>query len=203
MIKGIFGPKRLSPYSKEVEKVMIVTYLNLSEKDRRIYIAVEALKLPRGGRAYIAKLFGCSTNTLLKGINELKDSNIDSKNRIRKSGGGRKSSIDSIDNINEVFLEVIDEYIAGDPMDEKIRWTNLSHKKISLKMKEKGISVSHTVISKLLKKHGFKKRKALKVEAIGSSENRDEQFKNITKLKEQYNQDGNPILSMDTKKKNY
>ncbi len=203
MIKKIFGPKCLSPYSKEVENIMIVTYLSLSEKDRRRYIAVEALKLPRGGRAYITKLFGCSTNTLFKGINELKNSNINSENRIRKHGAGRKSSLDSIDNINEVFLEVIDEYIAGDPMDEKIRWTNLSHKKISLKMKEKGIQVSQTVIAKLLKKHGFKKRKALKTEAIGSSANRNEQFENITKLKDKYNQDGNPVLSMDTKKKNY
>ena len=61
-----------------------------------------------------------------------------------------------------MFLRVIDDYIAGDPMDEKIRWANLSQKQIAEKMQQKGIRISVTVVKKLLKKHGFTKRKALK-----------------------------------------
>jgi len=85
----------------------------------------------------------------------------------------------------------------------KIRWTNLSHKKIAAKMKEAKINISVTVIKKLLKKHGFTKRKAFKNKAIGSSKNRNEQFEKIAQLKEQYLTDGNPVISMDSKKKNF
>ena len=88
-------------------------------------------------------------------------------------------------------------------MNGKIRWTNLSHKKIAAKMKDAGINISVTVVKKLLKKHGFKKRKAVKSKAIGSSKNRNEQFEKIAQLKEQYFTDGNPVVSMDSKKKNF
>ena len=64
-----------------------------------------------------------------------------------------------------MFLKVIDNHIAGDPMNGKIRWTNLSHKKIAAKMKEEGISI--IVVKKLLKNHRFVKRKAFKNKAIG------------------------------------
>jgi len=62
------GPKPLSPYPPGIEKFIKETYSKLSEKDRRTYAAVEALKLPKGGMAYIIELLRCSRNTLLKGI---------------------------------------------------------------------------------------------------------------------------------------
>jgi hypothetical protein len=68
-------------------------------------------------------------------------------------------------------------------------------------MAEQGISISTTVVKKLLKKHNFKKRKAVKNETIGSCENRNEQFENINSMRSEYEQDGNPIVSMDSKKK--
>ena len=88
-------------------------------------------------------------------------------------------------------------------MNGKIRWTNLSHQQIAKKMKAAGINISVTVVKKLLKKHEFKKRKALKNKAIGSSKNRNEQFEKIAQLKGQYLTDGNPVISMDSKKKNF
>ena len=137
-------------------------------------------------------------------VNELQETvqRPEVENRIRRKGAGRPSSIETIENIDEVFLKVIDDYIAGDPMNESIRWTNLSHNKIAAKMQEEGINISVTVVKKLLKKHGFAKRKALKKRPIGSSKNRNEQFENIARLKEEYRKEGNPVISVDTKKKN-
>lgn len=178
------------------------TYNLLSEKDKRLYAAVEAIKLQRGGITYISEIFNCSRNTVLKGINELKQPKLIDTNRIRQPGGGRKSAIDTIENIDSIFLKVIDNYIAGDPMNEDLRWTNLSKKQISERMKAEGINISVTVVTKLLKKHGFSKRKALKKRAIGSSNYRNEQFENIERLKKEYLATGNPIVSVDTKKKN-
>jgi hypothetical protein len=197
------GPKPISPYTREIEDFIKKTYSQLSEQEKRTYAAVEALKLPRGGKSYIAKLIGCSRNTIIRGIEELKKPVAKPKNRIRRKGGGRKPAIEIIENIDEVFLKIIDDHIAGDPMDAKIRWTNLSHKKIAEKMKGERINISVTVVKKLLKKHGFTKRKAFKNMSIGSSKNRNEQFEKIAQLKEQYLMDGNPVVSMDTKKKNF
>ena len=198
------GPNLLTPYTEEIENLIKDTYLQLSEKNRRTYAAIEALKLPRGGIAYLLRLLGCSRNTIVKGISELTDPGLraDAENRIRRKGAGRKSAIETIENIDEVFLKVIDDYIAGDPMNEKIRWTNLSQKKIADKMQEQGLGISVTVVQKLLKKHGFAKRKALKKTPIGTSGQRNEQFENIARLKEQYKNNGHPIISVDTKKKN-
>jgi hypothetical protein len=197
------GPKLLSPYTEQIESLIKNTYLQLSEKDRRTYVAIEALKLPRGGIAYFARLVGCSRNTIKRGIDELNSPapKSNTENRIRRKGGGRKPSIEIIENIDEVFLKVIDDYIAGDPMDEKIRWTNLSQKQIAKKMQQQGIGISVTVVKKLLKKHGFTKRKALKKKPIGTTKHRNEQFENIARLKDKYKKDGNPIISVDTKKK--
>ena len=60
-------------YSKDIEKQMQEVFDRLSEKDKRLYAGVEALKFPYGGISYIAQLFSCSRNTLLRGINELKE----------------------------------------------------------------------------------------------------------------------------------
>ena len=72
--------------------------------------------------------------------------------RIRKSGAGRKSSLDKIEGIDDAFLKVILDNTAGSPMDESIKWTNLSRSGIAEKLKEQGIDVSVTVVGKLLKK---------------------------------------------------
>jgi predicted transcriptional regulator len=66
------GPKPFSPYTREIETLIKVTYSQLSELDKRTYAAMEALKLPRGGNSYIANLIGCSRTTIIRGIEELK-----------------------------------------------------------------------------------------------------------------------------------
>jgi len=60
------------PFNKEIEKLMIRTYNQFSEKEKRNYAAIEALKLGHGGIKYIAELFGLSTKTVSNGVNELK-----------------------------------------------------------------------------------------------------------------------------------
>jgi hypothetical protein len=195
------GPKPIKPYDEKTENYMRLFYNNLSEKEKRQYSAVESLKLPLGGNTYISNLFSCSINTLVKGIREVLKPELIVENRERKIGGGRKSSIEKIENIDNVFLDVVNDFMAGSPMDENIRWLNLSNKEISKKMELKGIKISVTVVKKLLKRNNFVKRKASKNLPVGSSENRNEQFENITIIKDDYMNSENPIISMDTKKK--
>ena len=195
------GPKKITPYSNTVEQHTKITYNLFSEKERRIYIATEAEKLPRGGISYLSNLVQCSRTSIYAGLQQLKNIATIPTDRIRKKGGGRKPAIETTDNINEVFFQVIQDYTAGDPMDEKIKWTNLSLKQISNKMADRGVVIGTKVVKKLLKKHGFKKRKALKNQTIGSCENRNEQFENINSIRSEYLQNDNPIISMDSKKK--
>ncbi len=140
-------------------------YQTLSEKDRRRYAAVEAGKLGHGGITYISKVLGCAQSTIAMGIEELKalpeGSGYDP--RMRRPGGGRKLYTQSIPGIDEAFLEVIETHPAGDPMQEDVRWTNLSRQEIAERLlAEHAIQVSETVVDQLLKQHKFTRRKAQK-----------------------------------------
>jgi len=107
----------ITPYEKAIENQMVTFFDSLSEKDKRRY-AIEILKLPYGGKSYIRDLLNSSFPSIDKGIEELKDKNLSDSNYIRKTGGGRKSSIGSITGIDDLFLKVLKDFTAGDPMDE-------------------------------------------------------------------------------------
>lgn len=150
----------MKTHTPEIERQMQWYYQSLGEKDRRRYAAIVAEKLGYGGFTYISKLLGCNYRTIAKGIEELNDEDAMSSSRIRRSGGGRKQALATIEGIDEVFLLVIGQYTAGSPMDEDIKWTNLTRQQIAELLKHKGINVSVTVVDQLLEKHKFRKRKA-------------------------------------------
>ena len=191
----------ITPYNPFEETTMKTVYNQFSEKDSRLYAGAEAIKLPHGGITYIADLFGCDRKTVSRGILEITNSEQIEKDRIRKKGGGRKTSLVTIPDINEKFIKVIWDHTAGDPMDEKIRWTNLTCQQIADRLKEEGVEVSKKIVKKLFKKHGYVKRKAQKVINNGTCEGRNEQFEIISDLIFQYKIIGNPVISVDTKKK--
>ncbi len=144
----------IKPYTNEVEQLMKEFFNSLSEKDKRRYAAVEAQKLGRAGITYISKLLECSRSTIHAGLKELGVlPEIKHDPRIRRKGGGRKSSEETHAGLDEAFLTALKDDIAGDPMDEQIRWTHLTHKQIKQRLSEQsGICVSVQVIKKLLKK---------------------------------------------------
>lgn len=196
----------MTPYSPEIEQTMKAYYDTLTEKDQRRYAGVEAIKFGRGGVAYIIRVLGCSRKTVVKGIKEVKRLSPGSqrKKRVRKAGGGRKRYDETHPGIDEKFLEVLKYDTAGDPMDERVRWTNLRPWEIAQRLAARyEIEVSRTVIKKLLNKHNYRRRKALKKQTMKNVPNRNEQFENIASKIAQYQAKGNPIMSMDTKKKEH
>jgi len=192
----------MQPYPPEVEQQMQRFYQSLSEKDRRRYAAVEALKLGWGGLSYISHLLECDDEAMQLGKRELETAEALSQSRIRRIGGGRKSALATIAGLNDVFLRVIAQHTAGSPMDETVKWTNLTRQEIAGLLNAAGLSVSVTVVDQLLEKHNYRKRKAQKRLATGAHPQRNEQFENIDQLKSTYQAVGNPVLSMDTKKEN-
>jgi hypothetical protein len=191
-----------APYSETIAEYMKFVYSGLSEKSRRLFAGLEAQKLQRGGQKYIADLFGCSPKTVRRGERELKDVELlPEKERTRHKGGGRKRILDKHPELNEQFEQVLAEDTAGSPMNEEIRWTNLTPNQIADELSREEHSVSAYTVKQLLKKNKFKKRKARKSLSLGTCLFRDEQFKNIAKLRKEFFEAGLPIISIDTKKK--
>jgi hypothetical protein len=193
-------------YLSFIENEIKKFYNTLSEKAKRLYAAVEALKIGHGGISYIARIVGCSRKTVARGIRELNQlpNDDNSNDRIRKPGGGRKPYYEKYNNINEQFLDILIDHTAGDPSNKDIIWTNLTPKEIADRIAEKyTLGVSETVIRKLMEKHNYRRRKALKSEPLKTVKHKNEQFENITIFKRSYEPSDNPIISIDTKKKEY
>jgi len=117
-------------YSDEIENQMKAYFDTLNEKDRRRYAAIEALKLGHGGQNYISSVLGCHFQTVMAGINEITNDTETPEDRIRKPSGGKKKIIETVENIDEVFLDILKNHTAGSPMDEELKWTNLNLKEI-------------------------------------------------------------------------
>jgi len=193
----------LFPYSELIEQAMKRVFGQLSEQGRRLYAAVEAQKLPRGGQHYIARLLGCTAKTIRRGQQELADpERLPATGRIRHPGGGRKRLLDQAPELDAQFEQVLAEHTAGDPMNADIRWTNLTPAQIAAQLSAAhGQPVGVHVVKQLLKKHKYVRRKARKCKRLGDCADRDAQFANIRQLKAQYAASGWPIISIDTKKK--
>src|SRR3954463_9060386 len=119
-----------------------------------------------------------------------------------KKGGGRKRLIATDPAIEANFLKVLEDHTAGDAMRADVRWTNLSRRRIAARVTELGTPVSRHVVSQLLRKHRYRRRKALKKRTMGPRHpDRNAQFENIARLKGEYLAAGLPVVSIDTKKK--
>ena len=167
------------------------------------YAAIEATKLGHGGQKYISSVLGCHFQTIMAGIDELNNGTETPEDRIRKPGGGKKKIIDTVENIDDVFFEILKNHTAGSPMDEKLKWTNLNRKEISNAFKSKGMNITPHVVKQLLKKHGYVERKMQKAVTMKDCKDRNEQFERIHELKEEYSKSENPIISIDVKKRVY
>ena len=192
---------KIKKYDAETEKMMKNFYKSLNEKEQRRYAALEIKKIGYGGQSYICQLFRCDHHKIERALEELNDKEEMSERRIREKGGGRKTILSQKEEIEEIFLEIMLNNTAGSPMREEIKWTNLKASEIVYKMEERGITISEHIAKQLFAKHGYKKRQAEKDEEAKVVENRNEQFEKIGQLREGYEKSGNPVISVDVKKK--
>jgi len=103
--------------------------------------------------------------------------------------------------LEDNLIEVVSHHTAGDPMREDVVWTYLTSTEIAQRLDELGTPVCPETVRRLLEEFGFHQRQAEKTKPLGESPHRNEQFENIAQLKQQYLDSPNPIISMDTKKK--
>lgn len=148
-------------YKDEIESAMKLLYNGLNEKDKRYFASISVMQLPHGGTQYISNLLGCDPKTIYNGKKELAD-DVETKHTIRNPGGGRKPIRETYPNLDKVFLNVLKEHTAGDPMNQNIIWTDLTKMEIVKLLSDQGICVSKVVVADLLKKHKYVKRKIQK-----------------------------------------
>ena len=194
------------PYPAEVEASMRAMYLSLRENDRRKYAAIEVAKLGHGGTDYISELLGCDPKTIRRGADDLSElrqalPNTAPADRVRKKGGGRKPAIEAQPELIPALHRVLEDHTAGDPMREDAVWTDLTPREIREALAEKDLSVSLDTVRLLLDHEGYGRRQIVKYLDMGEHADRDAQFKNIARIKAEYLASGDPILSIDTKKK--
>jgi hypothetical protein len=195
------------PYPPDVERAMQILYQSLRENDRRRYAAVEAAKLGHGGLDYITALLGCDAKTVRHGqedIRQLADRDLEDiapDERVRRPGGGRKPATESRPDLLSSFHAVLEDHTGGDPMREEVIWTDLTPREIGEALMEKDLYVSEPVIRRLLNDEGYHRRQIQKDLDMGAHEDRNAQFENIARIKRDYLSSLDPILSIDTKKR--
>jgi hypothetical protein len=195
------------PYPPDVEHLMQIVYRSLRENDRRRYAAVEAAKLGHGGIEYLTTLLGCDPKTIRHGqqdLQRLADQDLEDiapDERVRKQGGGRKPATESLPDLVSSSHAVLEDQTAGDPMRQEVIGTDLTPREIGEALMEKDLYVCQQVIRQLLDDAGYRRRQIQKYLDMGAHEDRDAQFQNIARIKQDYLGSPNPILSIDTKKR--
>jgi hypothetical protein len=189
----------ITPYTRQIEESMKAHYTKLNEKDKRSYAAIEAEKLWYWWKQYIIKLFKCGPNRLKRGLLELKQ---EKTKWIRKKWWWSKKKIEKNPQLIAAFDKVTEWYTAWSPVDEKINRTNLRPQEIVYKMKEtENIETSVYIVKQIIIHKTLRKRKLHKGKTLKSVEWRNEQFENIKEIKDKAEQQWNPVISVDTKKK--
>jgi transposase len=171
---------------------------HLNERDRRLALATEARSWGRGGIAAVHKATGVSKTTIRRGLADLdSDTGIAGVGRVRAPGGGRKR----VEVADPTLLDALDSLIEpetrGDP-ESPLRWTTKSTRNLANKLAAMGHTVSHTVVSQLLRAAGFSLQGTRKTLEGAQHPDRDTQFRYINTLAGQYLAAGDPVISVDT-----
>ena len=173
----------------------------LNEAQARWYVAREALTRGRGGLKAMHELTGMSRPTIVKGIRELRaGTRLTSGTRVRAAGGGRKRVEDADPGFARALDRIMAENTAGDPMS-LLRWTNKSTGRIAEELTRLGHPASDETVRRKLLELDYSLQANRKALDGRSPRERDAQFRYINRLVTQFLQRGNPVLSVDTKKK--
>lgn len=190
------------------EKEIRARYVNiewaLNEKLRRLFAANEAKIVGHGGITLAQKATGVARNSIKQGLKELsnKESGINSSTsaRIRKVGGGRKASVKKDKKLRVALEHLLEPTTMGDP-ESPLRWTCKSLRQLESELCSQGFTVSHTSVGNLLKEMGYSLQGNQKTLEGSKHPDRNAQFEFINSRTENAMFAGQPVISVDTKKK--
>jgi hypothetical protein len=175
----------------------------LNELQARVFVAQRAVQEGRGGVSRLARLTGMSRPTILKGIAELESGTIEARTetgRVREAGGGRKPVEAVTPAITRALDRLLAETTAGDPMSA-LRWTNKSTRTLAAELTRQGYAVSHVTVARCLHDLGYSLQANIKVVEGTQHPDRDSQFRYINRQVSRFLRTHDPVVSVDTKKK--
>jgi hypothetical protein len=172
----------------------------LDERQKRLYLANEAMSYGYGGISLVSRLSGISRPTITKAVSEI-NNNDQLLGRTRHLGGGRKFMEEYYPEVETEIRKLLDGKTYGDPK-RVLSYTTESLRKIKLELEESGVFVSHVTVGKILESMGYSKQANQKMLQIGEPHpDRNAQFEYINKTACEYLEEGEPVISVDTKKK--
>lgn len=172
----------------------------LSERARRLVVAADAQALGYGGISFTARASGLSWSTVHKGVKELKAGVKLPEGRDRQIGGGRKPITETDSSVTDDLLKLVKDSSQGDP-ESSLQWTNKSVRILAKELKQHNHSLSHTKVMQLLKENGYRLQSNKKSKEGTNHPDRDAQFQHINTRAQEFLEAGDPIISVDTKKK--
>jgi hypothetical protein len=182
-------------------ELMLKVLRTLNEAQTRWFVAREALLWGWGGIAGICRLTGVSKPTVIKGIKELKThSELGLGDRIRRAGGGRKRLEARSPGIEKALQTIMGETTAGDPMS-LLKWTSKSTYRIRDQLAGLGYPISEDTIRRRLREMDYSLQANEKVNEGEAHPDRDRQFRYINRLARAFGKRGEPVISVDAKKK--
>jgi Rhodopirellula transposase DDE domain len=174
----------------------------LDERTRRLVAASEALELGWGGITAVSRATGLARKAIRRGIAELRgapEATAD-PGRVRRAGGGRKRTGDKDPTLRQDLEALVDPDTRGDP-EHPLRWTCKSVRTLATELRERGHQVSHQLVAELLREAGYSLQGNRKTREGGDHPDREAQFAHINALADAYVASGDPVISVDAKKK--
>ncbi len=178
----------------------------LNERCLRLWAATEARSLGHGGIKAVAAACQLSRRSIERGLSELQSQAAGNETvplpvgRVRRPGGGRKTLLSNNPNLVAELERLVDSATRGDPMSP-LRWTSKSTEKIANELQAGGHQISARSVAKLLKNTGYSLQVVRKTHEGGKHEDRDEQFEHINTSVKAFQACGEPVISIDAKKK--
>jgi transposase len=175
----------------------------LDERQRRWFVALEAMRLGHGGEQELARITGLSPRTIRRGREALEAGLADCPaERVRARGGGRPSREAQDPGLMPALEALLAPETAGDPMGQRAKAKRSSLAHLTAALAEVGHVASRPTVARLLRQLGYSpKANARRTEARSSPPERDAQFRHIAEQRQRFATAGQPIISVDTKKK--
>ena len=175
----------------------------LNEYQARLFVAEKALQLGRGGISHLSQLTGMSRVTITQGLSELRTGRklrTAADGRVRQAGGGRKKVEQADPELPRRLKTIVEETTAGDPMSP-LRWTSKATRTIAEELARSGHPISSVTVGRCLEAMGYTLQANVKTREGPQHPNRDAQFRYLNRQVKAFRRAGDPVISVDTKKK--
>ena len=172
----------------------------LDERSRRLVAAAESLALGRGGISAVSRATRMSRPVIRLGVGELENPQAVVRGRVRRPGGGRKRIVESASELIGDLEGLVEPATRGDP-ESPLRWTCKSVRRLAEELKRQGHVISYPVVAELLREQGYSLQGNRKSQEGDSHPDRNAQFEHINRKVKRFLASQQPVISVDTKKK--